>query len=196
MLLEAWKWFHYHQFIWCGHWAWQRNIRHSFQSVSFFYSSSNFQILNLNQHGFNRMGWGDSWGVWKGIDHPSHRLIHSISKKSCELPVPLMSSLVITTFISVFLTGTLGFFPVPSIVINLLISYIGFSATHTQLLSVGPFAAAFVGECLQTAISQSLFFACSSSHFTYCMVLRESLHIKRYCRHSLTCPLLPVSLFV
>ena len=33
-----------------------------------------------------------SWGVWKEIDHSLHRLMNSVSKKSCEPPVPLMSS--------------------------------------------------------------------------------------------------------
>ena len=33
-----------------------------------------------------------SWAVWKGIDHLSNRLTISLSKKSCVLPVPRMSS--------------------------------------------------------------------------------------------------------
>ena len=35
---------------------------------------------------------GSSWTVWKEIDHPSNRLINSISKKSCDPPVTLISS--------------------------------------------------------------------------------------------------------
>ena len=77
-------------------------------------------------------------------DRPSIRPVDTFSFK--EVLRAASSPHVVITSIIVFLTGTLGFalsFFLPSIV-----NQLGFSATHTQLLSVGPFAAAFVGECL------------------------------------------------
>ena len=77
-------------------------------------------------------------------DRPSIRPVDTFSFK--EVLRAASSPHVIITSIIVFLTGTLSFalsFFLPSIV-----NQLGFSSTHTQLLSVGPFAAAFVGECL------------------------------------------------
>ena len=64
------------------------------------------------------------------------------------------------------LTGLALF--LPSIVMQL-----GFSPNKTQLLSVGPFAAGFIGEWFVSKYDVSLKFpACSSSVFNRCILVR------------------------
>ena len=57
-----------------------------------------------------------------------------------------------------FMAGTIAYgvaFFLPSIV-----NQLGFSPTHTQLLTVGPFATAFVGECLSQCNISPLIIRC------------------------------------
>ena len=76
------------------------------------------------------------------VDRPSIELVDDFTSK--EVVRSASSPHVILVFIMLFMTGTmiygLAFF-LPSIV-----SQLRFSATKTQLLSVGPFAVGFFGE--------------------------------------------------
>ena len=77
-------------------------------------------------------------------DRPSIRPVDTFSVK--EVLRAASSPHVVIMSIVVFMTGMMAYglaFFLPSIV-----NQLGFSTTHTQLLSVGPFAAAFFGECL------------------------------------------------
>ena len=77
-------------------------------------------------------------------DRPFIRPLDVFSFK--EILRAAISPHVVITSIIVFMAGTMAYglaFFLPSIV-----NQLGFSPAHSQLLTVGPFAAAFVGECL------------------------------------------------
>ena len=63
-----------------------------------------------------------------------------------------------------------------------IVSQLGFSPNATQLLSVGPFLAGFVGERFESTAHQGLFTAYSFSNFTFCILLGP-VRIKGYYDH-------------
>jgi hypothetical protein len=77
------------------------------------------------------------------MDRPSITSVDKFSFK--EVMRSVGSPHVIMVSIMMFMTGTMGYglaIFLPSIV-----SQLGFSPNATQLLSVGPFATGFIGEC-------------------------------------------------
>ena len=91
---------------------------------------------------------------------------------------------VILASIMMFMVGMMGYglaVFLPSIV-----NQLGFSPSTTQLLSVGPFAAAFIGECFFKSTAQSrhiIFTAYSFSNFNFCIHLGP-VRIEGYCNHT------------
>ena len=106
-------------------------------------------------------------------DRPSIKPVDKFTFK--EVMRSASSPHVIMVFIMFFMTGTmlygLALF-LPSIV-----SQLGFSATKTQLLSVGPFAAGFFGERVLFRISRGSYtfssFAHGSSDYIFCFLVRS-----------------------
>ena len=112
------------------------------------------------------------------MDRPSITSAVKFSLK--EVMRSVGSPHVIIISIIVFMTGMMGYglaVFLPSIV-----SQLGFSPSATQLLSVGPFTAGFIGGCLKSTGRQGIFTAYSSSIFNFCIILGP-VRIEGYCNY-------------